>query len=368
MDTLALTHPTIRDREALHDFADALKTHAQTAEREIGRLRKAPEDHESHEAISSLFRAVHNIKGDAMLCRFDTAAAMAHPIESLLARLRADEIHFSDMLAEVILLAMDRLELATEAVVAGQTLVHLNLVALVGGFERLATLKGPALEQACAEVIEDTTGFRPAAAQPTIGQFSGSAPKQDTDGDLAFFRTLALQLDARSPLLKGRSLRVSRLALEANELAGRLISPKQLEAAALMHDIGMMLVPDALWLKVGQMSDEERASMREHPRYGAGLLERMNGWTDAARIVREHHEMPDGKGYPAALRSDQICPGAKLLAIIDAFESVILKQAHRGRSRSFLRAVAEINANPNQFAPEWIEPFNRVIRSVLERS
>ena len=366
MDIIALTRPVIRDREALQDFAEAMKDHALATEREIGRLRKAPGD---HDAVSSLFRAIHNIKGDAMLCRFATATAVAHPIESLLARLRADEIVFSEMLAEVILLAIDRLELATEAAQAGQSLEHLKLITLVGGIERLVSLSGTALETQCAKVIEETTGFRPAVVQPSITP--GKPLPLDgpqIEADLAFFRSLALQLDARSPMLKGRSIRVTRLAQETNEIAGRPIAPAQLEAAALMHDIGMMLVPDALWLKGGQLSDEERALIREHPHYGAGLLVRMTGWEIAARIVNEHHEMPDGKGYPAGLPGGEICAGAKLLAIIYAFESVILKQAHRGRSRSLLRAVAEINANHNQFAPELIEPFNRVIRGILERS
>ena len=367
MDHNALTYPTILDREALNDFSDTLKDHALAAEQGIGRLRKNPAD---HEAVSGLFRAIHNIKGDAMLCRFETAALIAHPIESLLARLRAEEIVFSEVLSEVILLAIDRLELATEASQSRQDLSHLNLPTLVQGLEHLATLQGSALDAQCAAVIEDTTGFRPASTARAFGALTSPAERdpRNIDGDLAFFRTLALQLDQRSPMLKGRSTRVSRLCLETNELAGRPIPPDQLEAAALMHDIGMMLVPDALWLKVGQLTDEERASIREHPRYGAGLLERMNGWPLAARIVREHHEMPDGKGYPDALKGDSICAGAKLLAIVDAFESVILKQAHRGKSRSLLRAVAEVNANPNQFAPEWIDPFNRVIRTILERS
>ena len=366
MDIIALTHPTLPDRESLQDFFDALKEHAQTAERETVRLRKTPDN---HDAISALFRAIHNIKGDAMLCRFDTGAVLAHPIESLLSRTRGGDIPFSEMLAEVILLAIDRLELAAEAALAGKPLTHLKLVELARGLEAMASLQGSEIDSYCARVIEATTGFRPATAQPSFDHSPARiSPERDAGRDLAFFRTLALQLDARSPMLRDRSVRISRLALEANELAGRPISPDQLEAAALMHDIGMMLLPDALWLKLGQLTDEERRSIRAHPGYGAGLLERMNGWQEAARIVLEHHEMPDGKGYPNGLTASQICPGAKLLAIVDAFESVILKQAHRGRSRSFLRAAAEINANPNQFAPEWIDPFNRVIRGLLERS
>ena len=66
------------------------------------------------------------------------------------------------------------------------------------------------------------------------------------------------------------------------------------------------------------------------------------------------------------LRGDAICPGAKILAIIDAFEAVMLKHSDRGKTRSVLRAIAEINACDKQFAPEWIAPFNSVIRKTIE--
>lgn len=80
----------------------------------------------------------------------------------------------------------------------------------------------------------------------------------------------------------------------------------------------------------------------------------------------QHHEMPDGEGYPLALKADDICDGAKILAIVDAFEAVMLKHINRGRNRSVLRAIAEINACDKQFSPKWIEPFNRVIRQTVE--
>ena len=87
----------------------------------------------------------------------------------------------------------------------------------------------------------------------------------------------------------------------------------------------------------------------------------MAGWEAAAEMVSQHHEMPDGHGYPEGLSADRICDGARILAIVDAFESVMLKHAHRGKNRSVLRAIAEVNACDNQFAKEWIEPFNQVI-------
>ena len=114
------------------------------------------------------------------------------------------------------------------------------------------------------------------------------------------------------------------------------------------------------------MTDEEKLVMRTHPEYASGILSRMDGWEAAAEMVAQHHEMPDGEGYPQSLKLKQICDGAKILAIVDAFEAVMLKHINRGRNRSVLRAIAEINACDNQFAPEWIEPFNQVIHKTLE--
>jgi len=106
--------------------------------------------------------------------------------------------------------------------------------------------------------------------------------------------------------------------------------------------------------------------MHQHPSFAAGIVERMTGWQEAAMMIAQHHEMADGRGYPQGLKEDQIVPGAKILAIVDAFESVTLKQSHRGAGRSLLRAVAEINASDNQFSVEWIEHFNQVIRGMVE--
>ena len=183
--------------------------------------------------------------------------------------------------------------------------------------------------------------------------------------DLLFFRALSKQLEERSELFKGRRQRLLQLAFDTNDQAGRPIDPVQLEAAVYMHDVGMMFLPESLWLKVGRISEDERFQMQVHPSLAAGLLERMPGWQAAAQMVAQHHEMPDGGGYPRGLKAHEICPGAKLLAIIDAFEAVMLKHSDRGHNRSALRAIAEVNACEGQFAVEWIAPFNAVVRRML---
>jgi hypothetical protein len=293
---------------------------------------------------------------------------IAHPIETLLTRLRGGEIGFSELLAEVILLAMDRLELAVEALSAGKTLSNLKLVDLVGGLDGMATAPAADLDDRAVRLIEAVTGFRPvhAGAQVRPAGTHAARGAESVAADLRFFRQLAQQFEARSPLFKGRSGRLLRLALDTNAAAGKPVDPVQLEAAVYLHDVGMMFLPESVWLKVGQLTDEEKRALRDHPAYSAGLLERMGDWKAAAEMVAQHHEMPDGGGYPAGLKDDRICAGAKILAIVDAFEAVTLKQSHRGQSRSLLRAIAEINACDNQFSPEWIGRFNTVVRRMVE--
>ncbi|MBI4939063.1 MAG: HD domain-containing protein [Nitrosomonadales bacterium] len=365
MDVAALLQPRIPDKESLQDFADSLTDLAPLIERDIGRLKHSPGD---GALIANLFRAMHTIKGDAALCKIDMGVMVAHPIETLLGRLRGGEIGFSGMVVEAVLLALDRLELATEALVGGRSVNHLKLVELVGGLEELSAAPAGKLDEKAVHLVEAVTGFRPTgAAQPIKRRASALVRSSESDAaDLRFFRSLALRYEALSPQYKGRSDRQLRLALETNEVAGKPVDPVQLEAAVYMHDIGMFFLPESLWLKGGKLSEEERRLLRDHSSMGAGLLERMDGWQAAAEMVLQHHEMVDGGGYPRGLKGDQIVPGAKLLAIIDTFEAVTLKYAQHGEQRSLVRAIAEINACDNQFAPEWIAHFNAVIRHMVE--
>ena len=313
---------------------------------------------------------MHNIKGDATLCKVDLAVNIVHPIETVLSRFRNGEVIFSDILAEAILLAIDRLELAVEGLLSGRSLENLHLLTLVEQLERLAQTPPTDIEAGAGDLIEAVTGFRPAAENSQLLRGSATSlvrkTKAQAGEDLRFFRSLANQLEARSLLFKGRTTRLLRLASETNHEMGKPVDPIQLEAAIYMHDVGMMFLPESVWLKVERMTPEDKQTLRTHPKFAAGLLSRMEGWQDAANIVIQHHEMPDGLGYPDGITGDLICPGAKILSIVDAFEAVMLKHINRGRNRSVLRAIAEVNACDNQFAPEWIEPFNRIIRRTVE--
>jgi HPt (histidine-containing phosphotransfer) domain-containing protein len=364
MNLNALIAPAVQDREALEEFADALQDRAMELAQGISNLRKTPGD---RALIADIFRVVHTIKGDAALSKVDVGVALTHPVETLLSRLRSGELQLTDLMAEIVLLTIDRLELAVEALLRHNTLEKLNLAQLAEGLEKASQAAEPEIGPICCAIIKDVTGYPPVivhiAEQKTETR---AAPDEAVAGDLQFFRSLALQLETHSPLFKGRTTRILRLALETNRVVNDRIDPVQLEAAIYLHDLGMLLLPERIWLKIGHLTAEDRLALRAHPSYGAGLLRRMPGWTAAAQMVAQHHEMPNGRGYPASLKSGEICDGAKVIAIVDAFEAIMLKHSQHGKNISILRAIAEINACDNQFAPEWIEPFNTVIRRTVE--
>ena len=345
-DNQELNQPVITDPEALHEFYDALVDRVLDIERDISILNRDPN---SREVISNIFRALHNIKGDAALCSLPMAGLVAHPLESLVTRLRSEEIHYTELLGEVILLTLDRLELAVEALLAGRPVFQLNLVLLVEGLEQISKASQSNLELSAAQLIKAVTGFQPQATlRASISVPSvKSKPEDNVASDLQFFRTLSLQFETHSPRFSGRTDRLHQLVLDTNRMAGLPVDEVQLEAALYLHDVGMMFLPEAIWLKVEKMSDEERAILRSHPGFAAGLLDRMKGWESAAEMVRQHHEKRDGKGYPAGLKEDEICKGAKILALADAFEAVMLKHSARSHSSSILRAIAEITPATN---------------------
>lgn len=365
----ATTTPVVHDREAMEEFADILREKAMELAQLLSRLRQTPGD---QRILDAIFQNVHTIKGEASVSKVDLAVIIVHPLEGLLVRYRSGELVFSELATEVFLLAMDRLELAVEAILRGDPLEDLRLVQLVQYMERAVQAQPPEVPDLYADLIKSVTGY-PTLVSEKISALpekldEATVPiSQDVGADLQFFRTLGLQLENYSLSFRGRTTRILRLALETNRIAPNPVNPVQLEAAIYLHDLGMMIMPEHVWLKRGHLTAEERLSLRAHPSFGAGLLKRMPNWEPAAEMVAQHHEMPNGTGYPDALKLDKICHGARLIAIVDAFESIVLRNSQAGRNISVLRAISEINACSDQFAPELVKPFNTVIRSIVER-
>jgi putative nucleotidyltransferase with HDIG domain len=163
---------------------------------------------------------------------------------------------------------------------------------------------------------------------------------------MRIIESLTRTMIARDPQTHQHSRRVQRYAAAlAQELAIRdQRTLGALEAAALLHDLGKLGIPDAVLLKPGPLTAAEYEEVKRHPVIGADILSSIAFPGPLALIVRHHHENWDGSGYPDGLRGDEIPLCSRMLAIVDAYDALTSDRPYR-RGLSHECALALIREN-----------------------
>lgn len=169
---------------------------------------------------------------------------------------------------------------------------------------------------------------------------------------------LAAAVEARDGLT-GSHLR--RVQAYAEALARRLGLPQEavdeIGYSSILHDVGKLLVPDAVLGKPGKLTDEEWVEMRRHPDHGARILGEREFFAMARDIARCHHERWDGSGYPAGLCGEAIPIAARITSVADVFDALTTKR-HYKEAWSEEDALAELRAlSGSSFDPAVVDAF-----------
>jgi putative nucleotidyltransferase with HDIG domain len=177
-------------------------------------------------------------------------------------------------------------------------------------------------------------------------------------------KILVNMFEMKDPYSNGHSDAVSNLA---HDLAGALgLPPPAVETvtrAALLHDIGKIVIPAAILNKEGPLTPDERQPVQAHAAVGADILASFDVFREEADLVRHHHERYDGGGYPGGLRGKEIPLGARIMAVADAFDAMTSGRSAHGR-REVAEALSVIEAGEGgQFDPEVAEAFVRLVRA-----
>jgi putative nucleotidyltransferase with HDIG domain len=144
--------------------------------------------------------------------------------------------------------------------------------------------------------------------------------------------TLAMAIDAKDRGTHGHIRRVQALSMRLATAMGA--SPdelKALEAAALLHDLGKLAVPEHILNKPGKLTPAEFDQMKLHASIGASMLAGIEFPFPVAPIVRHHHECWDGSGYPDGLRGPAIPLGARILSVVDCYDALTSDRPYRRR-------------------------------------
>jgi diguanylate cyclase (GGDEF)-like protein/putative nucleotidyltransferase with HDIG domain len=177
---------------------------------------------------------------------------------------------------------------------------------------------------------------------------------------LRTIEALALAIEAKDHTTHEHLSRVRIYAIElAKELGLSSAELEALRAAALLHDIGKLAIPEHIISKPGKLTPEEFEKMKIHPVVGAEILERVEFPYPVVPIVRSHHEKWDGTGYPDGLQGEMIPMGARILTAVDCLDALASDRQYR-RALPLDQAMEEVaKLAGKSFDPRVVDALQR---------
>jgi len=169
-------------------------------------------------------------------------------------------------------------------------------------------------------------------SRPLVGDLRASEIVASEEAFLgARVRALMVRLAAKDASTEEHTRRVATLAVEiGEEMSLSRTRLRSLAIGGLLHDIGKLSIPDAILQKPGPLDEEEFAVIKLHPERGQELLEELGGFDESiTRLVLDHHERLDGRGYPRGLRSDDLDLATRILAVCDVYDALVSPRVYR---------------------------------------
>ncbi len=157
-------------------------------------------------------------------------------------------------------------------------------------------------------------------------------------------KSITEALDAKDSYTLGKSRKVTYYAIKIGQKLGlKKLEESKLELAGLLHDIGIIGVPEDILNKTEALTDEEYNEIKKHVEYGIRILEDIKQLNPVIDIIKYHHEHYDGSGYPYHLKGEEIPLLSRILNLADAYVSLISNRIYRKKtdSASALRILKE---------------------------
>ena len=183
--------------------------------------------------------------------------------------------------------------------------------------------------------------------------------EQLSDLYLSTIETLAMAVDAKDQITHGH---IRRVQIYAIELAKRLgvkdeRQLRAIEAAALLHDMGKLAIPEHILNKPGKLTGAEFEKMKLHADIGADLLSAVKFPYPVVPIVRHHHEQWSGRGYPAGISGTDIPLGARILSVVDCFDALTSDRPYRPRLTTEEAFATITNGRGTLYDPLVVDTF-----------
>lgn len=183
------------------------------------------------------------------------------------------------------------------------------------------------------------------------------------DSFLETVKLLINLLAIRDPATQSHSLTVLSLAEDVCHklnLSGEDLY--NIKLAALLHDIGKIIIPEDLLMKPEGLSSDEYVRMHQHVHYGYHALNGISSLAPARELMFYHHENFDGSGYPRGLKGDEIPIGARIVAVVDAYDAMTSDRPYRKGLASVEAQRRLLEAKSKQFDPNVVDALMRCLK------
>jgi putative nucleotidyltransferase with HDIG domain len=189
--------------------------------------------------------------------------------------------------------------------------------------------------------------------------------KQNLSSYFETVRALANAIDEKDSYTGGHCERVMAYStIIATELGLSQQELDDLRFGSILHDIGKIGISEYILNKDGKLTPEEYDEIKKHPEKGNYILKDLNFLHNCRRIINEHHERIDGKGYPKGLSGDDIYYLAKIVCVADAFDAMTSSRPYRKNALSKEEAMKELLKNKGvQFDETVVDAFIRYLKS-----
>ena len=186
------------------------------------------------------------------------------------------------------------------------------------------------------------------------------------DDDMDAIEALGTAVDSKDSHMKGHSIAVMHSCVALGEKLGMSAEEiSNLRAAALLHDLGKIGIPEEVLEKSGPLEKEEWQQIENHAGLGSKILKRVQQMGSIVPGVQHHHERYDGKGYPNGLSGKEIPLLARIIAIADAFDAMTNARSYR-QAMKIDDAIEELkHCAGTQFDPELVESFVRMVEQSI---
>ncbi|MBM3157571.1 MAG: response regulator [Chloroflexi bacterium] len=206
-----------------------------------------------------------------------------------------------------------------------------------------------------------------AREQTALSKLNISEPDRREEMYFQVAKALALMAETHEPCIRGHSERVSLLAGNiAAQLGLSAQLTRQIKMAAVLHDVGMVVVPGHILCKPGPLTPSEYSEVKRHPKMTVEIIRQIDYFKGLSPCIEGHHEWYNGKGYPNNLKGESIHIGARVLAVADAYDAMTCPRPYRARLGDEEISQTLRKGAATQWDPKMVDALLKVLEQESE--